>query len=219
MAFEELKEKLQTESKAQWEQFQQSNLYIQVKEKYENLDPKMQKVALISSFVLIIYIILSIPMSFYSQSSSYVAEFETKRQLIRDLLKSSREAQESPQMAVPPPSDNLRMRIESQIEAAQLLPEQKAGIEITPASSRIIPSGLSQETLSVALKKLNIKQALDLGHQLQVLNTSVKMTDLVLQANPQDPRYFDVTYKLAVLSVPNQFDSSSEPETPARRGR
>jgi hypothetical protein len=220
MAFEELRERIQSESKAQWESFQQSSLYIQVKERYENLTPVMQKVTLVGFSLFFAYLVLSIPLGYYSQSSTYVSEFEEKRQLIRDLLKSSREAQESPNLAIPPSVDSLKAQIETQIQSAKLLPEQNAGTEILGEKPKMIPGNLSQGVLRVQLKKLNVRQILDLGHQFQTVNSSVKMTDLVMQANPEDPRYFDVSYKLAVLAVPSQIESAPEPEAPPkRRGR
>src|ERR1043165_1612042 len=219
MAFEELRERIQSESKAQWEQFQQSSLYIQVKERYENLTPAMQKLTLVGVGAVIFYLVFSIPWGYYSQSTEYVTEFEDKRQLIRDLLKSSKEAQETPNLSIPPPVEALKGQIDQQLQSAKLLPEQNGGTEIAMDKPRIIPGNLSQGALNIHLKKLNIRQILDLGHQFQAISSSVKMTDLVMQANAQDPRYFDVTYKLAVLAVPSQIDVS-EPEVapPRKRG-
>ena len=220
MAFEELKERIQTESKAQWEQFQQSSLYIQIKERYENLTPVMQKVTVVGLAIFFLYLFLSIPLGFYSQSSVYVTEFEDKRQLIRDLLKSSREAQESPDLAIPPQVESLKAQVDSQIQSSKLLPEQILGSQVSMDKPRMIPGNLSQGVLKIDLKKLNVRQILDLGHQLQTVNTSVKMTDMIMQANPEDPRYFDVTYKLAVLAVPSQIEAAPEPAAPPRgRGR
>lgn len=221
MAFEELREQFQTESKARWEQFQESSVYISIKEKYENLSPAMQKITLAGIVLVLLYLVLAIPLGMYTQSSSYVTEFEDKRELIRDLLKSSREAQESPNLAVPPPVEALKGQIESQLQMAKLLPEQNGGTEVLMDKPRIIPGNLSQGVLSVKLNKLNIRQILDLGHQFQTLNTSVKMTDLVMQANAQDPRYFDVVYKMAVLAVPSAGEMAAEPDQtpPPRRGR
>lgn len=220
MAFEELRERIQSESKAQWEQFQQSSLYIQIKERYENLTPVNQKLALVGVGLMIAYVIFSVPWGYYSQSAENVAQFEEKRQLIRDLLRSSKEAQESPNLATPPDVNFLKTQIEQQVQSAKLLPEQNGGTEISMDKPRIIPGNLSQGALNVHLKKLNIRQILDLGYQFQSINTSIKMTDLVMQANVQDARYFDVTYKLAVLAVPSQIDLNSEPEIapPRRKG-
>ena len=39
-----------------------------------------------------------------------------------------------------------------------------------------------------------------------------KMLDLQIEANRLDPRYFDVTYKMAALAVPNKLETPAEPE-------
>ncbi len=211
-SFEDIKEQIQNTLKNQWEQFQESSLYIQVKERYENLTPAMQKLTLWGSAALAILIVLSLPISYYSESATYVSEFEEKRQLVRDLLKTSRESQESPDLAVPPSMEQLKSQVDAQIQSARLVPEQILGTQIIPASSKLIPNTLSEGTLKISLAKLNLKQLIDLGYQLQSLNPSVKMLDLQIEANRLDPRYFDVTYKMAALAVPNKLETPAEPE-------
>ena len=211
-SFEDIKEQIQNTLKNQWEQFQESSLYIQVKERYENLTPQMQKLTLWGSAVLAILIVLSLPISYYSESATYVSEFEEKRQLVRDLLKTSRESQESPDLAVPPSMEQLKSQVDAQIQSARLVPEQILGTQIIPASSKLIPNTLSEGTLKISLAKLNLKQLIDLGYQFQSLNPSVKMLDLQIEANRLDPRYFDVTYKMAALAVPNKLETPAEPE-------
>ena len=56
MALEDVKEKIQTELKNQWEQFQETSLYIQTKERFENLSPVMQKLSLIGVSILFLYL-------------------------------------------------------------------------------------------------------------------------------------------------------------------
>lgn len=217
-SFEDIKEQIQNTLKNQWELFQESSLYIQVKERYENLTPAMQKLTLWGSAVLAgILIVLSLPISYYSESATYVSEFEEeKRQLVRDLLKTSRESQESPDLAIPPSMEQLKSQVDAQIQSARLVPEQILGTQIIPASSKLIPNTLSEGTLKISLAKLNLKQLIDLGYQLQSLNPSVKMLDLQIEANRLDPRYFDVTYKMAALAVPNKLETPAEPEIDKR---
>ncbi len=210
-SFEDIKEQIQNTLKNQWEQFQESSLYIQVKERYENLTPQMQKLTLWGSAALAILIVLSLPISYYSESATYVSEFEEKRQLVRDLLKTSRESQESPDLAVPPSMEQLKSQVDAQIQSARLVPEQILGTQIIPASSKLIPNTLSEGTLKISLAKLNLKQLIDLGYQFQSLNPSVKMLDLQIEANRLNPRYFDVTYKMAALAVPNKLETPAEP--------
>lgn len=221
MAFEDLRERFSSEFKNQWEQFQESSLYILVKEKYENLTPPMQKLALAGVGLFISYLLLSLPLSYYWTSQDYITEFENKRQLIRDLLKVSREASEAPDLPVPPEVNALKSQVDNQIQNARLLPEQIKGTEVSSERVGLIPENLLQGVLKVSLAHLNLRQIVDLGYQFQSISPSVKMTDLQMQANQKNPKYFDVVYKLAILAVPSQVEEQPEPEKapPKKRGR
>lgn len=217
MAFEDLKENLQSQLKTQWEQFQESSLYIQTKERYENLSPSMQKVTVFGVGALLLYVVLSFPLSYYSSASENVTVFEDTRQLIRDLLKASRESQETPDVAMPPEMDSLQARISQELDSSRLLPEQKLGTEILSETNRLVPQALTKGILQVSLAKLNLRQVVDIGYQLQAISPSVKMVDLVMEMNTSDSRYYDVKYKLLALEVPSL--EAPPTEEPPKRGR
>lgn len=219
MALEDLKEKIQSGFKDQWDQFQETPIYIQTKERYENLTPLMQKLSLLGVGLFLTYLIFSLPFSYFGKSSEHISEFEESRQTIRDLLKAAKESQEIPDIAVPPPIDVLKSQIDEQIQAARLLPEQVRGTEILTEKPALIPGNLSQGVVQVSLAKLNLRQVLDLGFLFQSISPSVKMTDMVMDANAQDPRYYDVLFKLAVLAVPSQIEAPAEPEPTKKKGR
>jgi hypothetical protein len=87
---------------------------------------------------------------------------------------------------------------------------------------KLIPGNLSQGALTVTLAQLNLRQIVDLGHALQSLSPSVKMTDLKMEANAKDARYFDVVYKLVMLAVPsqaNEAEPEAPPPPPKKRGK
>lgn len=219
MNFDDLKEQFLSTLKSRWEQFQDSSLYNQAKDRFENLSPSMQKLTLIGAVVLIAYLFLSIPLGYISTSNERVTEFETNRQLIRDLLKVSRETQDVPNIPPAPPMEVIQSRVAQEIQNARLLPEQVKGTEVASENSELIPQNLSQGNLRINLAKLNLRQVLDLGYQFQNINPSVKMKDVDLRANAEDARYFDVTYKLAVLAVPD-LSAADEPDVPPPpRGR
>jgi hypothetical protein len=212
--FSELKEQLTQSFKNSWEQFQESSLYNQIKDRFENLSPTGQKLVMVLGAFLLVFMVMSFPWGFYSQSSSYIGEFESKRDLIRDLLKVSREVQSGPNIPIPPPMDALQSKIQSLIQQSQFIPEQVRGIEMLSENSNLIPADLSQGLFKVTLAKLNLRQIIDFGFQLQSQSASIKMKDLLITANGQDPRYLDVTYKLLVLKVPEFQMPIPEPEEP-----
>jgi len=220
MTLDELKERLSSEWTQTSERIQESAIYNQLRDRYENMSPAMQKLSIVGGAALISAIILSIPYSYFSQSSDYVTEFEGKRSTIRELLKVTRESSEVPNVIPAPSPDMLRGSIENQLKAANLLPEQMRGAQAVGTGSQLIPKNLTQGVLEVNLAKLNLRQVIDLGYQIGTINPSVKMTDLVMTANKEDNRYFDVVFKLVSLAVPEAPIVQDEPVgKPGRAGR
>jgi hypothetical protein len=220
MALEELRERLISEAKGQWEKFQETSLYIQITEKYENLNPAMQKLSIVAVVLFVLYLVMAVPLGSFSNSMDSVAHFEETRGLIRDMLKATRESQDSPDIATPPDNDFIQNRIQSELTSSRLLPEQIKGTTAVNEPSTLIPANLVGGMFRVSLAKLNLRQVVDIGYQLQSINPSVKLDDLVMTANAQDPRYFDVNYKLVVLNVPKTFESGPgdfEPAGPKKK--
>jgi hypothetical protein len=219
MAFEDLRDRLQSEGKMLWEKIQESSLYIQIQERYQNLSPTMQKITLTGIAVFLALLFFNAPLSYFSASNENVSQFEEKRQLIRDLLKVSRETQDGLQMPVPPDVSSLKSQVDNQIQAAQLLPEQIKGTEVVTDRSVVIPGNLINGMLRVSLAQLNLRQIIDLGYQFQSVSPSIKMLDLQMEASAKDPRYFDVIYKMAVLAVPSQNEAPGDEPAPPPSGR
>lgn len=216
-SFDDLKDRLASDARQTWERISESTAYNQLKDRYENMTPGMQKITLIGGATLLSLLILSIPYGKYMQSTEYVGEFERKRMTIRELLKVSRESSDVPQIPQAPSLEAVRSNVEGQIKAANLLPEQVKGLEVQENTSSLIPKNLTEGLLQISLNKLNLRQVLDLGHQFQSINPSVKLKDMVMTANREDNRYFDVVYKLVTLAVP--APPVAEPEPTSRGSR
>jgi hypothetical protein len=217
---ENLKEQFKTLGTKIGQQVQESPAYAQAQDRYENLSPSGQKLVQATGVLLILFLLLFIPLSNLSDSQTTLSLFEEKRSLIRDLFKTYRDSSNAPSLATPPTYELLRSNVESIIARAELTPEQNLGsIEIT-AEGKLIPLSLVTHALQIKLAKLNLKQIVDIGSGLVGLSDSVKMKDMQITANSQDTRYFDVSYKLYSLKVPEpQVEAPPEPETKkARRG-
>jgi hypothetical protein len=195
------------------QQIQESPTYTQAQDRFENLSPSGQKLALIGGVLLVLFMLLFFPFSNLSDSQTTLSQFEEKRSLIRDLFKTYRESSAALSIATPPNYELLRSNVESIIARADLTPEQNLGsIEIT-AEGNLIPQNLVTHALQVKLAKLNLKQIVDIGSGLVGISESVKMKDMQIIANSQDTRYFDVSYKLYSLKVPEP-QVEALPETP-----
>lgn len=216
-AIDDLKERISSELKNLSEKAQESSLYIRLSEQYENLTPIKQKLTIAGASLFVLMIMVSIPWGYFSTSADHIVEFEDKRQLIRDLLKVSRDASQVPNAPIPPDVASFRSQIQGLLESDRLIPEQIKGIENFVSNSKLIPGKLSQGSVAVSLGQLNIRQVIDIGHQLQNISQSVKMTDLDITANAKDPHFFDVVYKLIILAVPQASDLGSDPvEAPTK---
>lgn len=218
MTLDELKERLSAELTQTKERIEESAAFNQLRDRYENMSPAMQKLSVVGAAALVSALILSIPYSYFSTSSDYVTEFEGKRSTIRELLKVTRESSEVPNIIPAPNTDMLRSNIENQLKAANLLPEQMRGTQAGSNGSQLIPQNLTQGILEVNLAKLNLRQVIDLGYQMQNINPSVKITDMTMTANREDNRYFDVVFKLVSLAVPEAPVVQDEPVKMPGRG-
>lgn len=186
------------------QQIQESPAFNQIKDRYDNLTPSSQKLVIVLSVLLLTFILLFIPLSNLSVSQDLLTGFEEKRSLVRELYKTYRESSSAPDVEAPPPVMVLKSSIQSILERAELLPEQKLGVHEAAAEGRLIPQAMLSGVFDIQLAKLNLKQIVDIGSSLVGISNSVKMKDLTIVANREDTRYYDVTYKLYVLKVPEQ---------------
>ncbi|KYG64889.1 hypothetical protein AZI86_11865 [Bdellovibrio bacteriovorus] len=219
MNLDDLKDRLASDARQTWERVQESAAYNQLRDRYENMSPSMQKITVVAASAAVALLILSFPYGNLTTSSEYVGEFEGKRMTIRELLKVSRESSEVPEIPPAPSMAQLRSTIEAQIKSANLMAEQIKGTQEGQNDSNLIPKNLTEGLMQVSLAKLNLRQVLDLGHQFQSISPSVKMKDMIMTANREDGRYFDVVYKLVALAVPAPPEVAPEPPAPPRNRR
>ncbi len=230
MNIDDIKDQIIERAKTLSEQIQESSIYINLKERYENLSANGQRLTIVGASAFCIFLVLYSPFSWLTTSSDYVTDFEETRGLIRELLQSSRDPSATLAISIPGlPIPQLQSQVEETLKRAQLSTEQINSIKATSEPSRLIPSELSFGDLEVSLQKLNIKQIVDLGHNLQSLNPLVKLKDLQMKANSTDQRYFDVIYTLSSINAPTTAQSgietpenppnNKEPSTPPRKGR
>lgn len=221
MNFDDLKEQLLSLLRRLGERIQDTPAYGQLKDRFDGLSPSMQKTTVLAGVVLAFLIVLSLPWSWYGESHTAMEGFDERRNVIRELLKVSREAAEVPDIPTAPPIESLKADVQNRAKQANLLDEQIKSIETVAAAGGLVPSDKSAGGLVVTLWKLNLRQLVDVGGQLSRLNPSVKMTGVEIAANKEDAHYFDVIYRLTALAVPDLSADAPEPEpakAPARRG-
>lgn len=215
---DELKDQLKTSLTTTWERIQESEAYNQLNDKYQSLSPSGQKVAQAVTAVLIAGIVFYSPISQLQVSSELLAQFEEKRTLIRDLFKTYRESSGGLQMAPAPQANELISTVQSSLQGSKLIPEQIVSVNTAQAEGRLIPANLQQAVVEVKLAKLNLRQIVDIGAQLANISQAVKVKDMFMQANAELAGYFDVTYKLYALKVPEPLpEPAPEPVNPKKK--
>ena len=219
MNLEDLKDRLKSDLQRTQERLGENSTYVALRDRYDSLTPVMQKVVMGGAFFVLVLILLLVPYGKYETSNETIAEFEAKRSLIRDLFKVQKEINETPEVPMPPATSAVKSRIESDLQSAQLLPEQMKGVSVLPpVNNDLVKAFQNEGVVEVSLGQLNLKQVVDLGYQFQNISPSVKMRDLVIQATQADPRYFDVVYRLLVLKV-TPDDVPVQEDAPKKRGR
>ena len=199
---EEIKEQAKASLQQTWERIQESEAYNQLNDKYQGLSPSGQKIAQVVTAVVLAGIVFYSPISQLQLSSELLTQFEDKRTLIRDMFKTYRESSGGIQMAPAPQVNELVSTIQGSLQGAKLIPDQILSVNPTQPEGRLIPANLQQGVVEVKLAKLNLRQIVDIGLQLANISQAVKVKDMFMQANAEMAGYFDVTYKLYALKVP-----------------
>jgi len=201
MIIDDLREQLVERSTQFWGQIQESSTYTNFKEKYDSLSPTGQKSALLASLVFIILLIFSVPMTYYSSASSNIKDFESKKNLIRDLFRLQHATSELPPLAPGVSSGDLLALAKQKLENARLQPEQIKSVQNYDRPLAGISKSIIQNAIEVRLQKLNLTQIKDIGIDLQTL-PNVKMLALEVEANSSASHYFNVIYRLSNFSLP-----------------
>lgn len=216
--FEELQDQLKTSLQSTWSRIQESEAYNQLNDKYQSLTPSGQKTAQWITLLVLAFIVLYIPMTQVQVSSELIAQFEEKRSLIRDMFKTYRESASGPQITPAPQTEALISMVQSSLQSSKLIPEQIVSVNTGTAEGRLIPENLHLGVVEVKLSKLNLRQVVDIGIQLANLSAAVKVKDMLMQANAELAGYFDVSYKLYALKVPEALpEPPPEPVNPKKK--
>ncbi len=206
MILDDVKDQVLERVQSFWIMLQESSLYIQIREKYENLSPNAQKATLIGTSVLFALILLSLPYGYYSSSSEHIDTFEEKRETIRDLFQTTREAANAPGVQEPMDAGALQARASQLLEQLPLTTEQKQEA-VSPYNGDaikdpMIPPVVKQNGAMVKLQKLNLDQIVEIGAKLQGIHPSIKLVGVEITASLPDPHYFDVVYKIVSFMIP-----------------
>lgn len=207
---------------ARWEQFQETDIYIQLREKYDNLSPIAQKSVLFGSIGCVFLVLFLTPFGWFSTSQEYVVSYEDNKNLIVNLLEVSQEVKKLPAQSQSILSSELKARMDKIVSDKGIAKEQItnfAEVKLTnPAGSTLIPTNIDQNGVELNIKKLNLKQVIDIGYEFDRISPVTKTLILEMKASKDDIHYYDTLFKVASFSVPEP-PQQNNPKQPARQNR
>lgn len=221
MTLADIKDQLVDTVKARWSDFQESTLFIEMKEKYDDMSPSMQKIVQVLGSTLVILILVTMPWSWMETSQENLESFETRKGIIRNLLQLKRDMQQAPQVPLGVGSGQLKSETQVALQSTGLTADQIKSVEEVTVShdtrSHIVPKTVDQSGVQVQIWKINLTQFIDLSYRLQRLNPSAKLMSIDMKANSDDPHYYDVIYQLVSFSPPQSALSAEAEEKGEKR--
>lgn len=211
MALEDIKEELKENWLELWGRISESPAYNNLREQYENLSPNAQRLLMVGFAALVAVLLIMFPYSYFSSSSDSNGQYVTNRNLIRKLLRASRLDSESLNMPRTVDRSSLKTQITQMLSTVPLLPKQNGGV--TDLSAQDLGPGITAGRLRVSgvgvkLNKLNLRQVVNIGYQLESQNPNVKLAGIDMKADRTNAHYFDVLFKLAVYNLPSGLEKS-----------
>ena len=213
-------ERLKAESLKAWEKLRETPAVSKIVDRYHNLTPGAQRGLQIGSALLFALGLVSIPLSSFLSSYDNMQQFETRRDLINQLIATADVNTSLNGINQPAPLNTLMERTRTELKSALILPEQIGSIQgdnISSVAGKTPLSEVLEGVFSVSLNQLNLKQVVDLGYRLQNMDSALKVLDVDIKMNGVDARYLDVVYKIGALKVPPP-PPPPEIEPPVKKG-
>lgn len=224
MDFESLKEQLIERLNSYKTQVEDSEVYIRLKERYDNLQPQYQKAIKYSAIFFLVYFIYSIPSGFVSSASEKMEFFEENRLLTRELIRAGRIDKNVKLPPAPPNASSLAEEVDRVLSAETVLPEQKMSAvpQMNIASKTLVPKSIKQGGMKASIKQLNLRQVVRVGEGFSQI-TGSQLMNMAVQADSKDPHYFNVEYEVATFDVPREptpsMDSDSDKKNKSKRSK
>lgn len=170
----------------------ESNVFNLLKEKYHSLSLGWQKLIKYAFIFFVLAGIAYLPLSYFFSSSSYWSEFKSKQSLSLELLKMRSRMS----LSILRYSQNeLKNRVENIVKKYSTFEPQIKESKKALSSKRKF---ISQIDFNIQLSHLNIRQAVQLGVELNNLSQA-RLDSITLEENKKHPKHYDITYKLSAF--------------------
>lgn len=205
MTLDNIKEQLKDFLAARWAQFQDTSLYLQLKDRYDSMSPEFQTLTKFGAGITVLLLLILMPLGWYFNAGDRLTDFEDQKVSLRELLKIRQELSQTPQVPPSLSASELKTQVSQALQGMSLTPEQIQDVSeqtfSADPSQKEIPKSIIQNGIEAKLKKLNLKQIVDIGYKLQGISQGVKLTALEVHAQKENPHYFDVVYRIVSFAV------------------
>lgn len=196
-----------------YDKIKDSTFYNTLLEKYDHLDLHVQKGIKHSVSTLGILLAVFLPLSIVKHSLNTETEFQTKKQLIFDLIKN----ESSPLVTQGMSSSEFNNRISQIVERLSLSAEQKTQVSSFYFSKKLLPKNLRTLTYTgkqVKISGINIEEVMDIGKQFSQINPSVKLVHLKIIELKDHKNYFSAVYSVLHFHEPYSKASITPDKNP-----
>ncbi len=174
MDWDGLRQRLRNELESLWARIQESPATQQLREKYESLNPRTQKLVFGTLISGALFLIVWSPIATWWSSQDALQSFENRRALIRQMFTLSKESQSLTPLPPAPDDASLKDLYRNALLEANLGESQITQIETSAQVLDSLPAAVLRSVLDVKLASLNLRQVTEIGHLLQGLNPSVR---------------------------------------------
>lgn len=221
MNFEDIKEESLEQLNVYKEKIQESSIYIQIKEKYDQLNPKQQKYVNIGSILVVTYLVLSIPLGSLSEANNKIERYKAEKKLLANFKKAQEAASTAPRPQKPQDGNRLSRNLKSLFEKEGLSKDQigeaDAFTEDNTGQFPEIPKEANITGVKAKLNQINIKQLVDVLKKVETQSAPSKMTHLKINPTAEKAGFYDVAFELRGFDLPVEEVKQEEPTRSRRR--
>lgn len=221
MDFNRLKEALSNLCKNAYNAITNSSLFYFIKDKYDSLSSFQRKIIYSLSVLIFSCLVLYYPFSHLYSSWKNMNDFNTKKELIREMihLSSTKDIQSSKDYTSHQnPIQFIERRMPTLGINKKLIKGIKKAKYVPPLKN--LPFSAKVETIEVQLENLNLKEIIQYGHQMEQFSNNIKLTNIEITENREKENYFHVSYFLSFFLFKEDRPKKEPPKvkhTPSKK--
>ena len=183
--------------------FVDTSLFYSLKEMYDHLSSFARKALHFSLLLIVLSICFYYPLSHLYSSWENMKNFTYKNKLTRQLLDLSSATKLNLSNSYMPGQNPVSF-IKNKLPSTQIPKNQIKSIEKIkdvniPAELKNFPAKM--EAAAVEISRLNLKEVVQYGHQLEQLSNNIKLLNITITEDKEENNYFDVSYTIGFFTT------------------